>query len=63
MDSEKVMAILNEPRSQELMRSTIPARMVLISVRPKWAKLIDFETAIPSAVEQLVKEQGLQSRG
>lgn len=36
--------------------------MVLIRVEPTWAKLLDFETTIPKAVEELVKakmaEQG-----
>ena len=29
--------------------------MVLISVEPDWAKLLDFETTIPEAVENLVR--------
>jgi len=33
--------------------------MVAVTVRPQWAKLIDFETNAPSAVEQLVREAGL----
>jgi hypothetical protein len=31
-------------------------RMSLITVEPDWAKLLDFETTIPEAVEQLVRE-------
>lgn len=31
--------------------------MARISIRPEWAKLIDFETTLPSAVEELVKQQ------
>jgi hypothetical protein len=31
--------------------------MVRIVVTPTWAKLIDFETTLPSAVEELVKER------
>jgi hypothetical protein len=30
--------------------------MTLITVEPDWAKLLDFETTIPEAVEQLVRE-------
>jgi hypothetical protein len=30
-------------------------RMVLITVEPHWAKLLDFETTIPEAVEDLVR--------
>ena len=32
-------------------------RMVAITVTPEWAKLIDFETTMPVAVEQLAREQ------
>jgi Pyridoxamine 5'-phosphate oxidase len=32
--------------------------MVVITITPDWAKLIDFETNAPSAVEQLVRERG-----
>jgi hypothetical protein len=31
--------------------------MVRIVVTPTWAKLIDFETTLPSAVEELVRER------
>jgi hypothetical protein len=31
--------------------------MVRIVVTPTWAKLIDFETTLPSAVEELVKQR------
>ncbi|ACQ82401.1 pyridoxamine 5'-phosphate oxidase-related protein FMN-binding [Beutenbergia cavernae DSM 12333] len=30
-------------------------RMVLVSVEPTWAKLIDFETTLPSPVEELMR--------
>jgi hypothetical protein len=30
-------------------------RMVLITVEPDWAKLLDFETTLPEAVENLVR--------
>lgn len=32
-------------------------RMTVISVTPNWAKLLDFETTAPSAVERLVRER------
>jgi hypothetical protein len=32
--------------------------MVVITITPTWAKLLDFETTIPKAVEDLVKEKG-----
>ena len=32
-------------------------RMALITVTPGWAKLLDFETTIPQAVEDLLKEK------
>lgn len=31
--------------------------MVRIAITPTWAKLIDFETTLPSAVEELIKQQ------
>jgi hypothetical protein len=31
--------------------------MVRIIVTPNWAKLIDFETTLPSAVEELVRQR------
>jgi hypothetical protein len=31
--------------------------MVRIVVTPTWVKLIDFETTLPSAVEELVRER------
>jgi hypothetical protein len=33
-------------------------QMVIITVTPDWAKLIDFETTLPRAVEDLVKAYG-----
>jgi hypothetical protein len=35
--------------------------MVEIRITPTWAKILDFETRIPSAVEELVREK--QSAG
>ena len=35
-------------------------RMVVITVTPEWAKLLDFETTAPSAVEKLMREQNPQ---
>jgi hypothetical protein len=38
--------------------------MVRIAVTPKWAKLIDFETTLPSAVEELIRQrEERRSRG
>ncbi len=36
--------------------------MVRIVVTPTWAKLIDFETTLPSAVEELVKQREERQR-
>ena len=33
-------------------------QMVVITVTPEWAKLLDFETTIPQAVEDLIKAHG-----
>jgi hypothetical protein len=37
--------------------------MVRIVVTPTWAKLIDFDTTLPSAVEELVRERENRHRG
>jgi hypothetical protein len=37
-------------------------RMVRIVVTPTWAKLIDFETTLPSAVEELIRQRGERER-
>jgi hypothetical protein len=37
--------------------------MVRIVVTPTWAKLIDFETTLPSAVEELARQRAERQRG
>lgn len=37
--------------------------MVRIVVTPTWAKLIDFETTLPSAVEELLRQQAERQQG
>ena len=44
-------------------RSLYHDGMVRIVVTPDWAKLIDFETTLPSAVEELVRQQQERQRG
>ena len=44
-------------------RSLYHDGMVRIVVTPTWAKLIDFETTLPSAVEQLVRQREERQRG
>ena len=36
--------------------------MVRIVITPTWAKLIDFETTLPSAVEELIRQQAERRR-
>jgi hypothetical protein len=43
-------------------RSLYHDGMVLIVVTPTWAKLIDFETTLPSAVEELVRQREERQR-
>ncbi|EAP98291.1 hypothetical protein JNB_15043 [Janibacter sp. HTCC2649] len=43
-------------------RSLYVDGMVRIVVTPTWAKLIDFETTIPSAVEELVQQREARQR-
>jgi hypothetical protein len=33
-------------------------RMVRITIEPDWAKLLDFETTLPKAVEDLIHAKG-----
>jgi len=35
-------------------------RMTVVTVTPEWARLLDFETTLPSAVESLLGEQNQQ---
>ncbi len=44
-------------------RSLYHEGMVRIVVTPTWAKLIDFETTLPSAVEELVRQREERQRG
>jgi len=37
-------------------------QMVRIAIVPEWAKILDFETRLPSPVEQLIKRQQASSR-
>jgi hypothetical protein len=43
-------------------RSLYRDGMVRIVVTPNWAKLIDFETTLPSAVEELVRRRAARER-
>ena len=54
MQPNAITEVLNRPISQELW-----ARVVT----PTWAKLIDFETTLPSAVEELVRQQAERQHG
>ncbi len=38
-------------------------RMVVIRVSPTWVKLLDFETTIPQAVEELVQAKAAGGQG
>jgi hypothetical protein len=44
-------------------RSLYRDGMVRVVVTPDWAKLIDFETTLPSAIEELVRQQQERQRG
>jgi len=44
-------------------RSLYHEGMVRIVVTPSWVKLIDFETTLPSAVEELVRRREERRRG
>ncbi|MEN3309053.1 MAG: hypothetical protein V7603_5255 [Micromonosporaceae bacterium] len=36
--------------------------MVRVMVKPTWAKLIDFETTLPTAIEELMQQQKERQR-
>jgi hypothetical protein len=38
---------------EDQVRSVYP-QMARITIQPEWAKLLDFETRLPSAVEELI---------
>ena len=44
-------------------RSLYHDGMVRIVVTPSWVKLIDFETTLPSAVEELIRQREERQRG
>jgi hypothetical protein len=44
-------------------RSLYADGMVRIVVTPTWAKLIDFETTLPTAVEELVRQRAERQQG
>ncbi|TDD33571.1 pyridoxamine 5-phosphate oxidase [Actinomadura sp. KC06] len=44
-------------------RSLYRDGMVRVVVTPTWAKLIDFETTLPSAVEELIQQRAERQRG
>jgi hypothetical protein len=65
----EVTDVLNRPISQELLAREWEAEvrslydgMVRIVVTPRWAKLIDFEATLPSAVEELARQRDERQR-
>jgi transposase-like protein len=46
-----------------VLRSLYHDGMVRIGVTPSWAKLIDFETTLPSAVEELLRQREERQHG
>jgi hypothetical protein len=52
----KVMTDEQYPEWEEGVKA-LYTEMVVITVTPTWAKLLDFETTIPKAVEDLIKEK------
>ena len=55
--SRKVVPAEQMPGWEDGVRA-LYQQMVLITVTPDWAKLLDFETTLPKAVEDLVKAYG-----
>ena len=58
--SRKQVGEAHMPAFEAQVRSMY-TQMARITIVPTWAKLLDFETRLPSPVEQLLKRQGLAS--
>lgn len=54
--SRKVVPATDFPAWEEQVR-TLYDEMVLLTLDPDWAKLLDFETTLPQAVDDLVRER------
>ena len=54
LDASKKYVPLEQWDAFETQVRGLYKRMARISIRPEWAKLIDFETTLPTAVERLV---------
>lgn len=37
-------------------------QMTVITITPEWARLLDFETTLPSAIEELVRQRGAEGQ-
>ena len=55
--SRKVMKDEEQFRAFEAEVRSLYERMARISITPEWAKVLDFQTRLPSAVEQLVNRK------
>jgi hypothetical protein len=54
--SRKVLPPEQWPAFEDQVRSMYP-QMARITIQPEWAKLLDFETRLPSAAEELVRDR------
>lgn len=59
--SAKLVGSQQMPAFEAQVRSLYD-QMVLISITPEWAKVMDFETRIPSNVEEIARERALSSK-
>lgn len=57
LDASRKYVPLEEWPAFEMEVRGLYKRMARITIKPEWAKLIDFETTLPIAVEQLVAER------
>lgn len=56
--SRKAMTDERQFRAFEEQVRSLYLQMARISIEPEWAKVLDFETRLPSAVEELVSPDG-----
>ena len=62
--TNNVMSMTPEQRAEwEAEVRSLYTQMIRIRITPTWAKLIDFETTLPSAVAELVEAREARSRG
>ena len=61
MQPDEISEVLSRPMSQELLARDL-TRLAYVAKDGTPRKLIDFETTLPSAVEELIRQQAERQR-